>query len=451
MPTRKGVSGESSKGWSIAALFSRRKKNQSQPVTGQSAGKKVEATAQPAPQINQKETASVRKPSAAVLDRNVSVLEELPVFDWHKKRLVIPKHIDGGIRCQLTDFGTNTVFTGTASSVESDQRLGKPISSRDQARLLPRCLASGSNGCVEACTVDGVPAVAKRSYCLLLDPVSGQVMYPDANGIMREVGVLAGLNKLGGNHPGLSHIVPFLGAGVSKSGEPLIYLGRAEGSLEKQLESGPLPLDKVLDYGRGLFAGLSCLASFSLTHQDIKPANLLIKDGKLLLADFGETTSHKGFASVGIDGKALKPSDRVAGSKELKPFHADFENPQPASDIWAAGLSLLTMMNPDVLLDPKSEFLGRFHDYSHGNKPFKLLTEEEQSQLRANIHQGIDEIVDGYLTREQAAIYEETLKEVLYAVFEPDASKRLTAIQGEMVMRQLHKIWFKGPRVPQSH
>ncbi|KEQ16506.1 protein kinase domain-containing protein [Endozoicomonas numazuensis] len=353
------------------------------------------------------------------------------------KARTIGKNIDSGIQVKVIVPGIKVEFKGTNSSVQCDDDLGDPVTCKEDAERSSVCLASGSNGCVVDCKIIGEPLIAKRSYCFI-DPDDNKPIYSDANGIIREAGVLTGLVKLASDHPGFINIVPFKGAGVTTSGEPLIFLEKADTSLENQLSKGPLSLHQFADLGRDLFSGLDCMESLNLVHQDIKPANLLLKGKSLWIADFGETTSKTGFASSGIDGMVLADNERVAGTREIKPFHANFEPPLPASDIWAAGLTLLSVLNPEKMLDSDRKFLDEFHSFPFETLPYHQLSTEQQHQLREQIHQHLDRFLEESLTGSDARFIP-AMADFLYQIFELDGTQRLSAHDAERALKMYQK------------
>ncbi|WP_153301649.1 protein kinase domain-containing protein [Endozoicomonas arenosclerae] len=367
-------------------------------------------------------------------------------IDQHKEgqasgQKTIGKNIDCGIQVKVIVPGIKLEFRDTAKSVHCDDDLGNPVTCREDAEQSSVCLASGSNGCVVGCKISGMEAVAKRSYCFI-DPDDGKPIYSDANGIIREAGVLTGLEQHARDHPGFINIVPFMGAGVTSSGEPLIFLEKADNSLERQLSKGALSLSQLSDLGQDLFSGLACMSSLNLVHQDIKPANLLLKGQTLWVADFGETTSKTGFASSGIDGVVLADNERVAGTREIKPFHATFEPPLPASDIWASGLTLLTMLDPQKMLDSDRAFLNQFHSFPFDQLPYIQLSEEQQQQLREQIHGHLDSFLEESLKGDDARFIP-ALADFFYQVFEPDCNQRISAHDAARALKMYQKTIFR--------
>ena len=65
-------------------------------------------------------------------------------------------------------------------------------------------------------------------------------------------------------------------------------------SLQRVLESGPVPLSKALDYVDQTLQGLAYAHASDVVHRDIKPANLMITpDGTVKITDFGLAKSLK--------------------------------------------------------------------------------------------------------------------------------------------------------------
>ncbi|WP_281647450.1 protein kinase [Parendozoicomonas sp. Alg238-R29] len=307
---------------------------------------------------------------------------------------------------------------------------GDPITSRDEARLLPKILAVGSNGCVQACLVKGGVVAVKRSYCLKM-PEDIKPIYSDANGIMREVAVLAGLKKEASDHPGYSYLVPFVGACVSETGEPLILLEMADQSLENKLAAGPVSHGEFLQLSWEIFSGLECLSTLNLVHQDVKPGNILLKGGKVWLADFGETTSDQGIASLGVLGEPWTAEERIGGTKDIKPFHGYYELPQPATDVWSTGLTMIAMLSKDS--HKAGEFLQKLHEFSYGTTPADQLDDDQIEQLRSQTEVVVDEFLEENLTGAMAR-YTQPYAELLYRIFDPDPRTRITSSEARQTL-----------------
>jgi serine/threonine protein kinase len=89
------------------------------------------------------------------------------------------------------------------------------------------------------------------------------------------------------DHP---HIVTIHDGGLTADGTPFLAMEHVrDGSLTDRLrESGPLPVDLVLDFGVKLAGAVETAHRAGVLHRDIKPENVLLSGyGQPLLADFG--------------------------------------------------------------------------------------------------------------------------------------------------------------------
>jgi formylglycine-generating enzyme required for sulfatase activity/tRNA A-37 threonylcarbamoyl transferase component Bud32/dienelactone hydrolase len=86
-------------------------------------------------------------------------------------------------------------------------------------------------------------------------------------------------------HP---HIVPLFDSG-EVDGQPYYVMPFVDGeSLRDRLRrEGRLPLDEALRLAEDVAAGLSFAHAQGVVHRDVKPENILLKDGEALVADFG--------------------------------------------------------------------------------------------------------------------------------------------------------------------
>src|SRR5690242_10261437 len=87
------------------------------------------------------------------------------------------------------------------------------------------------------------------------------------------------------NHP---NILAIYDVGTYE-GTPYLISELLEGeSLSHRLKYGKLSVNRAVDYGRQVTAGLAAAHAKGITHRDIKPANIFItKDGRVKLLDFG--------------------------------------------------------------------------------------------------------------------------------------------------------------------
>jgi len=84
-------------------------------------------------------------------------------------------------------------------------------------------------------------------------------------------------------------IVSLYDVGTDHNGFPYFVMEYVEGeTLEKALETAPLPLEKAAAWGGDLATALSQAHQAKIIHGDVKPANILItREGRPKLGDFG--------------------------------------------------------------------------------------------------------------------------------------------------------------------
>ena len=119
-----------------------------------------------------------------------------------------------------------------------------------------------------------------------------------------------------------------------------IVMEMIEGNdLKKLIKArGGLPLDKALEYGIQICAGLGFAHRSQLVHADVKPQNILInREGVLKVTDFG-------IAQAYTDTMTQTRSDVVWGSPHyFAPEQARGESPTPAADVYSIGIVLFEM------------------------------------------------------------------------------------------------------------
>ena len=87
------------------------------------------------------------------------------------------------------------------------------------------------------------------------------------------------------NHPNILAVHRF----GTFEGAPYLVSELLEGeTLRQQLERGPLPVRKAIDYGVQIAHGLAAAHDKGIVHRDLKPENLFVtKDGRIKILDFG--------------------------------------------------------------------------------------------------------------------------------------------------------------------
>lgn len=105
-------------------------------------------------------------------------------------------------------------------------------------------------------------------------------------------------------------------------------------SLQRVLESGPVPLSKALDYVVQTLQGLAYAHASDVVHRDIKPANLMITpDGTVKITDFGLAKSSK--------EPALTQTGDIQGTfYYMSPEQVTGSEPDNRSDLYSLGAVL---------------------------------------------------------------------------------------------------------------
>jgi serine/threonine protein kinase len=105
--------------------------------------------------------------------------------------------------------------------------------------------------------------------------------------------------------------------------------------------SGPLPPAAVAAIGLDLVNALQAAHRAGVLHRDVKPANVMMADGRAVLTDFG-------IATVDED-PALTSTGMLVGSPAfMAPERARGERPTPASDLWSLGATLFAAVEGDA-------------------------------------------------------------------------------------------------------
>lgn len=101
-----------------------------------------------------------------------------------------------------------------------------------------------------------------------------------------------------------------------------------EGSLEERLQKGPLPREEALGYLEQIAQALLHLHRLGIVHQDVKPANVFIKEGTAKLGDFG----------VAKTREEATPLERAGSPFYMAPELFRGEPATPRSDAYSFGV-----------------------------------------------------------------------------------------------------------------
>jgi hypothetical protein len=97
--------------------------------------------------------------------------------------------------------------------------------------------------------------------------------------------------------------------------------------------SGRLPAPAAARIGLDLLEALASAHAAGVLHRDVKPSNVLLTEGRAVLADFG-------IATVDGDAPGVEHGLVVGSPAYMAPERARGEAPSPASDLWALGATL---------------------------------------------------------------------------------------------------------------
>lgn len=132
------------------------------------------------------------------------------------------------------------------------------------------------------------------------------------------------------HHPGIVHVFDL----VEHNGSPMIVMEYIETSLAALLQSrgGRLGWRHVAAAGIDLAEALAFMHGHEVVHRDLKPGNVLMYDGRPVIADFG-------IARV-VGGTELTQGLRIGTRQYMAPETLDGTPATAAADIWALGVML---------------------------------------------------------------------------------------------------------------
>lgn len=189
-------------------------------------------------------------------------------------------------------------------------------------------------------------------------------------------------------HPGIVQIHDVLTVGDA---EHLVLEYVPGASLKRQLDGGPLPVDRGLALTRQIAAALAHAHRHGVIHRDLKAENVLVTpEGEAKIVDFGigKEISGSGDTSVTREGG-------VAGTpRAMSPEQIRGETIGPASDLFSFGILLyetLTGRSPFIAASAVETLDRVLH---HRPEPVSSLAPEVPPEL--------SELVDHLLEKESA-------------------------------------------------
>ncbi len=153
-------------------------------------------------------------------------------------------------------------------------------------------------------------------------------------------------------HPNIVSVFDF---GTDAKGTTFMAMELVSGKpLDEELEArgGTLPVREVMEYARGIAAGLSALHAMNLIHRNLKPGNVLLHktpDGRVVpkLSDFGFAI---GPESIG--GPRLTVEGIVVGTiKYISPEQGQAKPVDHRTDIFSFGIMLYRLLVGEVPFD----------------------------------------------------------------------------------------------------
>lgn len=164
--------------------------------------------------------------------------------------------------------------------------------------------------------------------------------YFNAARVQREI---QGLQRF--EHPGIVRLYEVRTVSLGGESRTALICEYIEGgSVQDALEAGRLPRKKeAKKFARGLMEAVAELHAANTIHRDIKPANIMLRDGDWaypVLIDFGLARSLS-------DKTFTKYPARLGSLLWMSPEQLSAERARKASDVWACGVVLHTVLSGD--------------------------------------------------------------------------------------------------------
>lgn len=156
-------------------------------------------------------------------------------------------------------------------------------------------------------------------------------------------------------HP---NVIRIFDVGTTERGEPYLVMELVEGStLRDRLDEGPLTIGQSVDVARQILAGLAALAHHGIVHRDVKPSNVMLREGprgkRAKIIDLGVA---RRLVAAGEDQVAegfLVGTPNYMAPEQLRAQEVD-----PRADVYSLGVVLYEALTGSV--PPRPTFVERY-------------------------------------------------------------------------------------------
>ena len=183
----------------------------------------------------------------------------------------------------------------------------------------------------------------------------------------KEFARLCGLNH--------SNIIHAIGFGIHNDELPYLAMNVCKNGSAKKL-IGNFDEEQLWDFIEQVASGLQYLHTHDITHQDIKPDNILINsDGQYLIIDFGISTRTRNTLRKSVKGSVGGGTTWYMSNESFGTESSDIH----ARDIWAFGATLYEIVTGDT---PFGQYGGVSQKAQNGKiPPIKKDVSEELKRL----------------------------------------------------------------------
>ncbi len=215
----------------------------------------------------------------------------------------------------------------------------------------------------------------KRQVAIKFLPSGITVNETDKSRFLQEAQAAAAIN-----HPNICVIYEV----QDQEKNPFIVMEYVEGeTLSDKIASGPIPIEKVIDYAIQIGSALQAAHDKNIIHRDIKPGNLMISaTQQIKVMDFG-------LAKIKGSAQLTKTTSRIGTLAYMSPEQIEGKEIGASSDIFSFGVVLYEMLTRRRPFQEDYELALIYAILNEDPEPIGKLNNNVSMELERIVHKSL--------------------------------------------------------------